>query len=187
MILRRLALVAAGLVGALLLLGNIARATPASVEAPQLAAVASLIAGQPVTVRCWGDSLDPDYDDSSWGYVYLDSTVIYLSPQACAGALGLAEGTMLPLWELALGALTLTHESYHLKAALPWWRRQSEAQTECRAVKRVRQTMIDLGSSETLADAALPWALAEHYKITALAPVYDWPGCRVPVFSDFWG
>jgi hypothetical protein len=150
--------------------------------------LASKIAGQTLEVRCYEHhEADDPLDSGAWAYVYLASPVVYLSKESCDGALALASGSMAPLWQQALGALTLTHEAYHLKLALPLWRRGSEAQTECRAVKRVRQSIVELGASEALADAVLPWALAEHFKLTGLAPEYDWPGCLVPVFSDFWG
>jgi hypothetical protein len=53
-------------------------------------------------------------------------------------------------------------------------------------VKRVPQSLRELGASRALADAILPWALAAHFKITSFAKAYDWPGCKVPVFADFW-
>src|SRR5437773_863915 len=139
-----------------------ARAGSLSAPAPELDSVASAISGQDVTVRCWVDSQDPDYIDNAWAYVLLWDPVVYLSPEACTGALSLVHGEMAPLWEQAIGALSLTHEAYHLKVELPFWRRASEAQTECRAVKRVPQTLRALGASQELADAVLPWALAEH-------------------------
>lgn len=179
------------LVLCVLLFAGTANTATTSNPAPELDAIASSIAGQQVTVRCWVDDQDPDYSADAWGYVYLWHTVIYLDPRVCAGALAVLHHEMRPLWQQALGALVLTHEAYHLKQALPYWRRQSEAQTECRAVKRVPQTLTDLGATPALADAILPWALAEHYKIAGLhmpdeAPPYDWPGCAVPMFKDFW-
>ena len=164
----------------------------ASTPAPELDSVASNIAGQALTVRCWVNEADDlDADANSWGYVYLAEPVIYLSPLACEGALALARGAMAPLWQLALGALTLTHEAYHLKASLPWERRRSEAQTECRAIKRVRQTALVLGSNEALAALVLPWAIAMHYKVSLIRDwngtlPYNYPTCHVPVFADFW-
>jgi hypothetical protein len=172
----------------LLVFPSAALAARTSAEAPELNAVASQISGQELTVRCWTNGTDdPDADSDAWGYVYLYDPIVYLDPTVCAGAKALAAGSMLPLWQLALGALTLTHESYHLKDVLPYWRRSSEAQTECRAIKRVRQTMLDLGASQQLADAILPWSIAEHFKIETLADgAYNYPTCKVPVFSDFW-
>jgi HAMP domain-containing protein len=172
----------------LLVFPGLALAARTSAEAPELNAVASQISGQDLTVRCWTNGTDdPDADSDAWGYTYLFEPVVYLDPEVCAGALALTRGEMLPLWQLALGALTLTHESYHLKDTLPYWRRSSEAQTECRAIKRVRQTMLDLGASQQLADAILPWSIAEHFKIETLADgAYNYPTCKVPVFSDFW-
>jgi hypothetical protein len=179
-------LVLVTVVAAALAFATAAAARPLSVEAPELKAVASAIAGQDLEVRCWLDDQDEDYLADTWGYVFLEAPVVYLDPAVCAGAKALVAGTMLPLWQLGLGALVLTHESYHLKTALPYWRRGSEPQTECRAIKRVRQTILDLGASEALADSILPWALAIHWRITTLAPEYDYPHCRVPVFSEFW-
>jgi hypothetical protein len=164
-------------------------AQPLATEAVQLEPVASAIAGRPLTVVCYrhGEAGDPLLW-GGWGYVDLMRPTINLSKEACDGALAIANHDMsVPLIEQGLGALSLTHESYHLNIGLPFARRGSEAQTECRAVKRVRQTMIDLGASQSLADILLPWSLAVHFKKTTLSRSYDWPGCRVPVFADFWG
>jgi hypothetical protein len=47
--------------------------------------------------------------------------------------------------------------------------------------------MLDLGATPALADAILPWALAEHFKVETLANgTYNYPSCKVPVFSEFW-
>src|SRR5512146_512802 len=170
-----------------------ARSDPASaarqsVPEPELDAVASTIAGQPVTVRCWTeDGSDVDAQPDAWAYVYPEDPVVYLGPLPCAGARALAQDSFAPAWELGLGALSLTHEAYHLKVALAYWRRVDEAQTECRAVKRVYQTMLDLGTRPDLASEALPWAVAEHFKIETLGDgSYNYPSCRVPVFDSFW-
>jgi len=112
---------------------------------------------------------------------------VNLSKEACDGALAIVDhDRSMPLIEQAFGALTLTHESYHLNLQLPFARRASEAQTECRAIKRVRRTMVELGASADSADALLPWAIAAHFKKTTISRGYDWPGCRVPVFAGFW-
>lgn len=158
-------------------------------EALQLEPVASAIAGRPLTVLCYqhGESGDPLLW-GAWGYVNLYRATINLSWEACDGAVAVADhDTSVPMIEQAVGALSLTHEAYHLNLGLPYARRASEAQTECRAVKRVRQTMVELGASAGFADTLLPWALAAHFKKTSIAPRYDWPGCRVPVFAEFWG
>jgi hypothetical protein len=155
---------------------------------PRLAPVASAIADRPVTVVCYrhGEPNDP-WQWGAWAYVNLLEPTVNLSQEACDGALAIVEGDMsVPVIEQALGALALTHESFHLKAELPFARRASEAQTECRAVKRVEQTIVDLGATPALANELMPWALAIHFKETSLSNAYDWPGCRVPYFSDFW-
>ena len=164
-------------------------AQPLASEVVQLEPVASEISSRPLAVLCYrhGEPGDPLLW-GAWGYVDLMRPTINLSKEACEGALAIANGDLsVPLIQQALGALSLTHESYHLNIGLPFARRASEAQTECRAVKRVRQTMLDLGASQGLADVLLPWALAVHFKKTTLSRSYDWPGCRVPVFADFWG
>src|SRR5262249_26503803 len=155
---------------------------------PRLEPVASAIAGRPVTVACYrhGEPKDP-WQWGAWAYVNLFDPVVNLSQEACDGALAIVDGdASTPLIEQALGALALTHESFHLRLELPFARRASEAQTECRAVKRVDQTMLDLGATTALADTLMPWALAIHFKETSLSASYDWPGCRVPYFSGFW-
>lgn len=158
----------------------------ASTEATSLEPVASAIAGQPLTVLCYehGEESDP-LVWKSWAYVRLFEPVVHLSREVCDGALAIQSGAMLPLWEQALGALALTHEAYHLKTSLAMWRRESEAQTECRAVKRVQATMRELGASPALVEALYPWAASEHFKISALNEEYDYPSCSVPGF-EWW-
>ena len=179
------------LVVALAVLAGTARpaaARPLVTFEPRLEPVASAIAGRQLTVACYrhGEPNDP-WHWGAWAYVNLFDPVVNLSQEACDGAVAIVDGDVsTPLIEQALGALALTHESYHLRLELPFLRRASEAQTECRAVKRVYQTMLDLGATTALADELIPWALAVHYKETSMSDTYDWPGCRVPYFSDFW-
>jgi hypothetical protein len=168
--------------------GRPAAARPLVSEVPRLATVASAIAGRPLTVLCYrqGEPGDPLLW-GAWGYVGLFGSTVNLSQEACAGALAIVEQDVsTPLIEQALGALSLTHESFHLRLDLPFARRSSEGQTECRAVKRVRQTMLELGATPALADELLPWALALHFKKISVSRAYDWPGCRVPAFAGFW-
>lgn len=163
------------------------RAMPLSTPAPSLNAEASLISGKQLEVRCYSvdpADQDPDAEPDAWGYVFLMDTTVFLDKRACDGAEALQTGAMLPLWQLALGALVLTHESYHLKTALPDVRRANEAQTECRAIKRVPQTLLDLGANVALATQILPWALAEHYRISTIRG-YGYPSCNVPGF-EWW-
>lgn len=158
----------------------------ATTEATALEPFASEIAGQPLKVLCYEhDELDDPYTSGAWAYVDLFQPTVHLSKEVCDGALAITTGAMLPLWEQALGALALTHEAYHLKTSLPLWRRDSEAQTECRAARHLPQSLRDLGASPALAEALLPWALAEHYKISALDDEYDYPSCAVPGF-EWW-
>jgi hypothetical protein len=178
------------LLGTVALVGTArpAAARPLFSAEPRLEPVASEIAGRPLTVVCYrhGESGDP-MRYGAWAYVAIYNSVVNLSQEACAGALAIVEHDVAtPLIQQALGALALTHESFHLKLDLPFARRASEAQTECRAVKRVDQTMLDLGATPALANELMPWALAVHYKETSLSSAYDWPGCRVPYFSEFW-
>jgi hypothetical protein len=187
-IFKRLASVLA-IAAAVLATGRPADARPLVTEQSRLAPVASAIAGRPLAVLCYrhGEPGDPLLW-GAWGYVDLFSSVVNLSKEACDGALAIVDRDVsTPLIEQALGALSLTHESFHLDLDLPLARRSSEGQTECRAVKRVRDTMLDLGATPALADVLLPWALAVHFKKVALSKAYDWPGCHVPVFSEFWG
>jgi len=165
-----------------------AAAQPLASDEPRLATVASAIAGRPLTVLCYrhGEPGDPLLW-GAWGYVGLFASTVNLSQEACDGASAIVEHDVsMPLVEQALGALSLTHESSHLRLDLSFARRASEGQTECRAVKRVYETMLELGATSALADALLPWALALHFKKTTLSKAYDWPGCRVPVFAEFW-
>lgn len=180
------------LLGAALWAGA-ASAMRASTPATELDAVASQIAGHEISVRCYAnDGVDEDSNSGAWGYVRdLDGSTLYIDPDVCAGALALKHGEFAPLIQMAAGALFLTHEAYHLKTALPFLRRGSEAQTECRAIKRVPQTLRDLGASDSLADAILPWAIALHFKESTFknwytGESYNYPSCKVPIFSDFW-
>jgi hypothetical protein len=169
--------------------GRPAAAQPLVTAESRLAPVASAIVGRPLTVLCYqhGEPGDPLLW-GAWGYVGLFGSTVNLSKEACDGALAiLNRDVAIPLIEQALGALSLTHESFHLNLDLPFARRSSEGQTECRAIKRVRETMLGLGATPGLADALLPWALAIHYKKAQMSKAYDWPGCRVRVFASFWG
>lgn len=168
--------------------GRPAAAQPLVSDERRLTAVAATIANRPLTVLCYrhGEPGDPLLW-GAWSYVGLFGTTVNLSKEACDGAVAIVEHNVsTPLIDQALGALSLTHESFHLRLDLPFARRASEAQTECRAVKRVHQTMLELGASPALADELLPWALALHFKKTTLSKAYDWPSCRVPVFDSFW-
>jgi hypothetical protein len=187
--LRRVAILLLLAAAAVAATGRPAQARPFVSAEPGLEPVASEIAGRPLRALCYrhGEPGDP-LVWGAWGYVALFQSTINLSQEACDGALAIAEHSVgTPLIEQALGALSLTHESFHLKLDLPFARRASEGQTECRAIKRVHQTMVELGATPALADELLPWALAVHFKKAALSKAYDWPGCQVPYFFDLWG
>jgi hypothetical protein len=161
-------------------------AIPASAAAyttpAQLGVVASRIAGQPVVVYCYdhGEDGDPLTNDA-WGYVYLAIPVENMAEEVCDGALGIANNSQ-PRWEQALGALVISHESFHLN--LSFKNRGNEGRTECRAIKHTRDTMLQLGASEERADELMPYALAIHYRIAARFPEYFYKPCNVPWF---WG
>lgn len=151
--------------------------TSYSAEA-RLAGPASRIAGQPVEVRCYQhDEPDDPLSIGAWGYVYPNDPVEYMAAEVCAGALGIADNSA-PQWMQALGALVLAHESYHL--ALRYRNRTDEAWTECRAIRHFRYMVMFLGGTPEQATALLPWGLALHWRIAALAPVYNLDGCKVP-------
>ena len=114
--------------------GTIA-AQPLASEALQLEPAASAIAGRSLMVLCYrhGEPGDPLLW-GGWGYVDLFRSTINLSKEACEGALAIVDHDVsVPLIQQADGALSLTHESYHLNLSLPLARRSSEGQTECRA------------------------------------------------------
>lgn len=154
-------------------------------KADALEPVASLIAGIEIDVVCYepGADGDPLLDDS-WGYVYLFWPQEHMSKDVCDGAYAIGHGGGAPEWQQAVGALVLAHESFHLKQSLSWAQRASEAQTECRAIKRFRQTVLDLGGSVALADRLLPYALAVHYRLARLVDEYWHEPCKVPWY---WG
>lgn len=147
---------------------------------PRLEGPASRIAGRPVEVRCYehGEPDDP-FDAGAWGYVYLWDPVEYQAKEVCDGALGIADNSA-PLWEQALGALALTHESYHL--ALRYRDRGNEAQTECRAIRHFGPMVGFLGGDQAKIEQLRPYALSIHYRIAAQFPEYNLKSCNVP----FW-
>lgn len=155
---------------------------PAGTESPELLAkVASTFAMRPVFIRCetrpaWNSNPNAQ---GSWGYTFLFGDAAYLAPLACEGALHEADLTW-PAWTRALGALVLTHESYHMRH-WPW--RAYEARVECQAIRHFRVAVQLLGGSAEEATNLLPYALSIHWRVAAKVPVYNLTSCRVP---NYW-
>lgn len=144
---------------------------------------ASVIAGRDVHVVCLevGDDGYPGRV-GAWGYVFMVGDNEFMSEEVCDGVAAIAAHDMsVPLWKQALGALVLTHESFHLNRRVrdPG----SEARTECRAVKNVARTVKLLGGSDVLQEVLLPYELAVHWRAAALMREYYYEPCVVP---NFW-
>jgi hypothetical protein len=141
--------------------------------------VASLIAGREVHVVCLEDD-EPGSPATvgAWGYVYLVGDNEFMAPEVCDGLSALEGGAAAPDWKQALGALVLTHESFHLNQQVK--EPGNEARTECRAIKNVRRTILLLGGDDGTYERLFPFLLALHWRIAARAQAYYYEPCRVP-------
>ena len=104
----------------------------------RLDSIASAIANRPMTVWCETSELDWDVSYDQWGtygfFVPRYPDAVYLSPSACKplqialsnGRFGYVDAGLHPL---AIGLLTLVHESVHAAGV------SDEALTECHAVR----------------------------------------------------
>lgn len=97
----------------------------------------------------------------------------------CRGAIGILDhSTKVASWKKALGALVIAHESYHLSAHMA--HPDSEALTECRAIRATAGTIRLLGGDEATVKELMPFALAIHWRLSAKYPDYFFKSCRVP-------
>jgi hypothetical protein len=162
-----------------------ARATTSD---PQLDYAASKIAGHPVRVLCYERGevadrfhYDPYTVDNAWGYVL---AFIHdeenMAAEVCGGALAITNSeASVPLWEQALGALTIAHESFHQRLDLG--DRLNEAKTECRAIRHFTHTVRLLGGTAEKAAELYPYAAAIHYRISFKQPnKFGLRDCDVP-------
>lgn len=145
---------------------------------PRLDALASKFAMRPVTIECLTEEEDSTLS-YAWGYTYLYWDKAVVDAALCNAALAIADGApeREPDWRMAVAVLVLVHESYHMRH---WDLRHSEAAVECRAIRHTRVAMRLLGADERLADRLMPWALATHWRIGAVAPEYNSKTCKVP-------
>lgn len=152
-----------------------------------LSGTASTIAGREVFVVCVRKGEPGDQTMAgAWGYVYLTGDNEYMSEEVCDGLHALSsvnenDRSATPNWKQALGALVLTHESFHLNQAVK--DPGSEARTECRAIKNFARTVRLLQDDVRVAQTLLPYALAIHWRIAAKVKAYYWEPCSVP---NFW-
>lgn len=182
---RLVALLAAAVVG----LGWMAAAARATTSDPRYDRVSSIIAGRGPTdqthVLCYehGEKDDPDTVYGAWGYVWLsDTTSVNIAEEPCNGLRGIVDhDAAVPLWEEALGATVLAHESYHQNLRLFAATRDNEALTECRAMRAFHATVILLGGDKALAETLWPFALAFHYRLEVRFPKYKM-ACRFPFY-----
>jgi hypothetical protein len=154
---------------------------PAAAADEGLDRFASTIAMRPVHVNCpTREEWNHDYfAQGTWGYTFMSSDETWVAPLVCGGALHEADSTW-PAWQRALGALVITHESYHLRL---WTWRGDEGRVECAAIRHFKVAVQLLGGSRADADFLLPYALALHWRIAAKFPEYDHRACKVP---NFW-
>lgn len=164
-------------------------ATPASADdrPAELNRVASIFAQRDAEVRCpsieewvadpiWGTSPNAK---RAWGYTAMLRDYIVLHPALCAGSNAVTDPTV-PLWQRATGVLILVHEAYHVRR---WPGRWSEAKVECQAIRHFTAGARLLGASPELANELLPIALAAHWRMVTLYPVYRPRICRLPVWK----
>ena len=147
---------------------------------PELAAVASRIAGHPVDARCYQrDEAGDPWGMGAWGYVWTtDDDAVHLATEVCEGALAVSDPVSpVPLWKQGLGVLVLTHEAYHLARRYP--DRRSEAATECRAVRHARYATGFLGGEARWENIKVA-VLAVHYLLLSYAPQYALEDCKTP-------
>lgn len=176
--------IAAGLVGAVLVLAPVASGYD---RPPELGRATSVFAMRDADVRCpsadewihdpiWGIGPNPS---RAWGYTEMINDYIVLHPALCAGALAVADPTV-PAWQRATGVLVLVHEAYHLRR---WAWRRDEAKVECQAIRHFRAGAAVLGASPELATVLLPYALAAHARMVRLFPEYRDPVCKLPLWA----
>lgn len=178
----RLVLVLLSLVGVLFgALVSPAQAAPLSKPTgvgwtdPTLDRFSTTFAMRPSHIECRTLEEDSLLNDA-WGYTYLAWDFAVVTSDLCKAALTRGEGGA-PDWEVVLGVLVVVHESYHVR---PWSQRGSEGAVECKAIRHVRYAMGMLGYSPETIDRLMPWALAAHWRLAALAPEYFQNGCKVP-------
>ena len=157
---------------------------------PRLNEWASIFAMRQVTVQCsdqktWSED---EIAHGGWAYVPLGPPMsgvaahTVAAPLVCAGALAIAEGRRAtPPWEMALGALTLLHEAYHLRI---WDHRLDEGRVNCEAIRHLKVGVRLLGGSQQLANELLPYALSIYWELAVKAPAYHWKPCRVPSWQQ---
>jgi hypothetical protein len=149
--------------------------TPATLN--EVARYYSLGVGE---VRC--DELaeweaDP-YSMSYWGYTNVRWDYSVLAPHVCEGALSVASPEV-PAWQRAIGTLVLVHEAFHLRH---WRFRRNEGKVECQAMVYFTDAARMLGASEAEANNLYPYALAWHWRQTALFPWYRDAACLLPAW-----
>jgi hypothetical protein len=161
---------------ALVVLAGLVCAQASAYNDDKLAQTASVFAMQPVKVQCDTIQEDPELW-IAWGYVYLFEPVIHTSQYLCEAAANVTDPSY-GLSRRALGVLTVTHESYHLRKQ--WSNRGDEARVECKAIRHFRVAAQLLGASPELATELRAYALAWHWKTAARFPKYNLEDCKVP-------
>ena len=155
----------------------------AAPAAPVVDQVASRLAQRPATVECFVPEGDPL--EEPFGYVHAGDTVVHIQQSLCDAAAGIGQNlSPATLGQMALGALVLAHESYHVRVLrsplqfiTPAQQIRHESMTECWAIRHFRYTVGFLGGSPGLADLLMPYALAYH---AALPLQYHATACNVP-------
>lgn len=161
---------------------------------PALSKFATLVAMRKARIECptweeWG--VDWVADEGTLGYTYADhwnfAVVGYHDGVSlCSAARSLAregvpeEDGLYFDWDskLALAALVVVHESYHLRRS--WLSHNSERRTECKAIRHFKVTVQLLGGSPELAARLLPHGLRWHARIARPGTPYHDPRCVLP-------
>lgn len=156
-------------------------ASAADTEYPELNQLASHFALFDAHVRCPTpqDWLDDPLGSISWGYTWLGEDWTRVDPSLCDAAEALAQGhgDDFPDWKVALGVLTITHESYHIKN---WKWNDDEGRVECAAIRHFPEALHELHADRLLARYA-GWAIAQHFFITRLNAAYNFKRCpKIP-------
>ncbi len=120
---------------------------------PRLDAIATQIAGHPVSVYCEMDWRPWIYNGEygAAGFTYLEYTTVFIAPDWCEALHYLVAGEDVGSIYAAEAILVLTHESMHQRNRLVPALGRNEAFTECLALKEFRSVAVSLfGIPETV-------------------------------------
>jgi hypothetical protein len=162
------------------------RPAPPRGTSATLNCLASTFAMRPVEVVRWDLSVDAPSPETIGAWAYVDRPLamqtMMFDPRVADGALAVAHhDESVPMWQRAIGVLSIVHESYHLRH---WGGAVSERRAECQGIRHFRVAAEMLGASRSEVDALYPYAAAAHFRLGQLNPKYADPACEVPWY---WG